>query len=65
MYLYRQSGRLTWQIRWWAKGLKRQVSTGSPDRNDAERILLTMREATQGRADERRIETLLRAAFAG
>ncbi len=65
MYLFRQAGRLTWQIRWKRAGKVYSTSTGFTDRDDATRVLLAMRAAQDGRADERRLETLLRAAFAG
>ena len=65
MYLWRQSEGRSWRIYWWDSGKIKSTSTGTTDRMDAERVLLAMKEAKQGRADERRIETLLRAAFAG
>lgn len=64
MYLYRQKGRLTWRIRWKKGGQVLSTSTGHTDLDDATRVLMAMRAAQEGRADERRLEALLRAAFA-
>lgn len=63
MYLFRQRGRLTWQLRWWDGGRKRQVSTGTTDRAQAERVLATMRAAQDGRDSRRAIERLLTAMY--
>lgn len=63
MYLYRQSGRLTWQVRWWQNGVKRQVSTGTSDRIAAERVVLALRDAIGRKADAARVERLLLAAY--
>lgn len=65
MYLFKQTGRLTWQIRWWANGVKRQTSTGTHDRAKAERVLQAMLQAARGQADEETVERLLRASFPG
>lgn len=65
VYLFKQKGRHTWQIRWWADGVKRQTSTGTADRAKAELVLLSMRMAVRGQAAEDTVERLLRAAFPG
>lgn len=63
MHLFRQSGRRRWQIRWKAAGVRRQVSTGTDDRLQAERVLLALREAVERQAGSRRVEELLRAVY--
>ena len=63
MYLFRQAGRNHWQIRWKQAGKRHEVSSGTEDRLEAERVLLAMREAVERRAGSRRVEELLRSVF--
>lgn len=63
MYLFRQSGRNRWQVRWKQAGKRREVSTGTDDRLQAERVLLALREGVERQAGARRVEELLRSVF--
>lgn len=63
MYLFRQKGRHHWHIRWDQGGERHEVSTGTDDRLQAERIRLALREARERAVDSRRVDALLRSVY--